>query len=239
MTMIKNTEAARIIAFLESLHPDFHLPQGIQMMNPFQDLKSISLVKLFYTKYYSDNHTRYFIFGINPGRLGGGITGIPFTDPEKLQIDCGIPNDLAKRQELSASFMYAMIQRFGGPKAFYERFFITAVSPLGFTRDGKNLNYYDDRSLLEASESFIIDCIKMQQSSLHTESLCFCLGEGENFKYLNKLNQVHHFFTEIIPLPHPRWIMQYRRKEQDKYINFYLDTFQSAFDQSKTIRKID
>ena len=80
----KNTEADRIITFLTSLNPDFQLPTGVEIMNPFLDQQSLGLVKLFYHKYYSDNLCRHFIFGINPGRWGGGITGIPFYRSAKV-----------------------------------------------------------------------------------------------------------------------------------------------------------
>jgi Domain of unknown function (DUF4918) len=221
----KNTEADRIITFLTALNPDFQLPPGVEIMNPFMDKQSLRLVKLFYHKYYSDNNCRHFIFGINPGRWGGGITGIPFTDPQKLQHICGIENDLSQKQELSANFIYTMIENFGGVKAFYNKFFITAVSPLGFTKNGKNLNYYDDRNLQYAAESFIIDCIQRQLSSLKSEDTCFCLGEGDNFRYLKRLNEQYNFFKKIIPLPHPRWIMQYRRKQLNEYIEMYINVF--------------
>lgn len=220
-----NMEADRILTFLTSLKPDFNLPPGVEIMNPFLDKKNLALVRLFYHKYYSDNHSRHFIFGINPGRWGGGITGIPFTDPEKLQHICGIENDLPKKQELSASFIYLMIERFGGATAFYHNFFITAVCPLGFTKNGKNLNYYDDRNLQLASEPFIIACIQKQLSSLKAEPTCFCLGEGNNFRYLNRVNEQFKFFKKIIPLPHPRWIMQYRRKQLNEYIELYVNAF--------------
>jgi hypothetical protein len=197
-------------------------------MNPFQDKKSFALAKEFYGKYYSDNRYRYFIFGINPGRWGGGLTGIPFTDPEKLQHICGIENNLPKKQELSATFIYAMIEKFGGATAFYQHFFITAVCPLGFTKDSRNLNYYDDRNLLKAAEPFIIECIREQLACLHAEPVCFCLGEGDNFRYLNRINERFHFFRKIIPLPHPRWIMQYRRKKLYEYVQLYIDRFQTA-----------
>jgi hypothetical protein len=37
-----------------------------------------------------------------------------------------------------------------------------------------------------------------------------------------KLNERYHFFEQIIPLPHPRFIMQYRRKKLDQFIQLYL-----------------
>src|SRR5687768_18158258 len=45
---------------------------------------------------------------------------------------------------------------YGGCDKFYSDFFITAVSPLGFVKNGKNVNYYDDRELLYAVTPFKI-----------------------------------------------------------------------------------
>jgi hypothetical protein len=36
------------------------------------------------------------------------------------------------------------------------------------------------------------------------------------------LNNDHEFFNEVIPLAHPRFIMQYRRKFVAEYIDTYL-----------------
>jgi len=72
------------------------------------------------------------LLGINPGRFGSGTTGVSFTDPIKLEKYCGIRNDLVKKAELSADFIYAMIIAYGGLESFYNRFFISSVSPLGF-----------------------------------------------------------------------------------------------------------
>ena len=88
------------------------------------------------------------MLGINPGRFGAGVTGITFTDPVRLEKECGIPNNFDKRQELSSVFIYDFIAAWGGAEAFYSRFFLSAVFPLGFTREGRNLNYYDDPQLM-------------------------------------------------------------------------------------------
>ena len=46
--------------------------------------------------------------------------------------------------------------------------------------------------------------------------VAFSLGKGTNYKFLKKLNEDHQFFDKVIPLPHPRWIMQYRRKSKEE-----------------------
>ncbi len=162
------------------------------------------------------------ILGINPGRHGGGITGIPFTDPVKLET-LGISNDFQKKRELSADFVYRLVEAFGGAKNSINQFYISAVSPLGFTKNEKNLNYYDLKGLPELLTKFIVECLHRQLTWGLNRQRCFCLGEGENFKFIKKLNDHYHFFEEIIPLPHPRFIMQYRRKKINEFINLYLE----------------
>ena len=194
-------------------------------MHPFLDEETARIVKVFYSKYYSDNNPRYCIIGINPGRFGGGVTGIPFTDPIRLEKECGIDNTWKRKQELSSVFVYDMIQAYGGADAFYNKFYFTAVSPLGFTRAGKNLNYYDDKLLIDKIVPFAVECFRLQIAwGLHT-SVAFCLGEGTNFKFLSRLNMTYKLFDKIVPLSHPRFIMQYKLKTKDVYIDKYLQEF--------------
>jgi len=219
------TFAENIIAFNKQLTINQPLPQGVEVMNPYQDKTTFTLSSTFYKKYYRDHNRRVLIMGINPGRFGGGITGVPFTDPIKLAYNCNIPNDLQKKAELSADFIYQMIEAYGGLEAFYRDFYISAVSPLGFTKDGKNMNYYDSKELTSCLHDFILDCIQKQLTFGIHRHVCYCLGEGENYKFLKKLNNTHRFFDEIVPLPHPRFIMQYRRKKIEAYIDLYLQKF--------------
>lgn len=216
------TFADRVLVFYKSLAIEGRLPKGVEVLNPYQDEKAFRLCELFYRKFYHDNNVRTAILGINPGRFGGGITGIPFTDPLKLDNLCGIKNDLPKKTELSADFIYTMIEAFGGMKKFYESYFFSSVSPLGFTLNGKNANYYDTPALAKALEKFIIQSMKAIIDLGVQRKVAFCLGEGTNFKYLSKLNENQGLFEKIIPLAHPRFIMQYKRKFVDQYVNEYV-----------------
>ena len=221
------TQAESILKFYRQLKPSFELPETIDIMNPFLEHRSWQLTELFYKKFYSDRKKRIFIFGINPGRFGGGVTGIPFTDPIRLENECGIKNDFKKQAELSSIFIYEVIKAYGGPRLFYGEFFITALSPLGYTKNNTNLNYYDDKKLLQNSQPFIVESILKQQHTIRSSQNCFCLGEGTNFKFFKKLNEKYKFFNEIIPLPHPRWIMQYRRKKLVEFTNYYVEKLKS------------
>jgi len=213
----------RVLSFYQSLELKNKLPEGVSVMNPYKDVATIALVEKFYKKFYKDNIPRIFIAGINPGRLGGGTTGIPFTDPVKLEKNCGIENELPKKTELSADFIYQMILAYGGPGVFYNKFFFGAVCPLGFTKDGKNLNYYDQNELKKEVTPFIIESLRGQLKLGIKTDRCYCLGEGKNFEFLNSLNKEYTFFKKIIPLPHPRFIMQYRRKKINDFISMYVE----------------
>jgi len=219
--------ADKILFFLKSLQLNIGLPHEVEVMNPFKDnAAAMQICTQFYKKYYSDNNERRMIIGINPGRFGGGITGIPFTDPIRLKKECGIDNPWQPKQELSSVFVYNVINAFGGPDKFYSNFYITAVSPLGFTKHGKNLNYYDDKDLQNSIKDFVVDCMNLQLKFGIDRKVAFCLGDGKNFKYLSKLNEEQKFFDKIIPLPHPRFIMQYKLKKKEEYIQSYLEKLQ-------------
>jgi hypothetical protein len=216
------TFADNILSFYQNLRIGTQLPKNVVVLDPYRDEVSFSYCAQFYKKFYNDSLERTMILGINPGRLGGGITGIPFTDPIKLERYCGISNPFVKKPELSADFIYSMIDGFGGAQSFYEKFYFTAISPLGFTMDGKNLNYYDLKELQDALSNFILDSLRHQLSFGITRSVCFCLGEGQNFKFLKSLNDKLNIFDKIVPLAHPRFIMQYRRKKMNDYVDDYL-----------------
>ena len=222
------TFSKKILSFFRSLDLNVDLPIGVEVMNPFKDKTTFDLCDKFYNKYYNDNNSRHLILGINPGRFGGGITGIPFTDPLRLQNICGIENDFQKKQELSSVFVYEVIKFFGGTEMFYGKFYISSISPLGFTKGNKNLNYYDDLQLENGIKSFVIDCLQRQLKFGIRTDIVFCLGEGKNTAYLSNLNKQMHFFNKIVPLTHPRFIMQYKLKKEDEYIDKYLRELQSA-----------
>ncbi len=208
----------RVLKFYKELNIDSPLPDDIKVLNPYKNDSVISICEDFYGKYYNDSDGRKLILGINPGRFGAGITGIPFTDPVTLETDCGIENSFDKRRELSSEFIYKLIAVMGGPSHFYKHFYIGAVSPLGFVKDNKNYNYYDSKPLMKALKSTIIDNLIKQIGLGINSRKCYCLGQGKNFEYLEMLNAELKIFDSIIPLPHPRWVMQYRRKQLDYII---------------------
>jgi len=228
-----STFASQIINFNRNLNFTGKLPAGIRIMNPFRENpEALSVSEKFYRKFYSDNKKRRFIIGINPGRFGAGVTGVPFTDPKRLKEKCGIELKGVQTHEPSSVFVYRMIDAYGGPEKFYKDFYINAICPLGFTAPGKkgevNYNYYDRPDLQKAVLPFILDCMKKQlRFGLETET-AYCLGTGKNFKFVQALNKDHKFFGRIIPLEHPRFVIQYRLKRMDEYVEKYLAAFKSS-----------
>lgn len=248
------TLADKIIGFNRALDFTGTLPEGIRIMNPFRENETIlEISSAFYRKYYSDNVPRHLILGINPGRFGSGLTGIPFTDPKHVTANCGIPYQGPMAHEPSSVFVYEMIKEFGGEEAFYQRFYIGAVCPLGFTKllpdistnlsssaSGRtrkrfvnqpakprevNYNYYDSRELTHAVSGFMVESLQIQLAFGINTNICFCFGTGKNEKFLRELNDRYHFFNRIVALEHPRYIMQYKAKTKQEYIDKYIRAF--------------
>jgi hypothetical protein len=213
--------AEMIINFYRSLEPP-PLPKGIEILFPQENKEVMKVVETFFCKFYNDTNPRHLIFGINPGRFGAGTTGINFTAPKQLKEFCGIDHSFKSQTELSAEFIYESIQAYGGVEKFYANYFVTSVSPLGFLKNGLNLNYYDDKKLQTIATPFIINSIQKQISLGFKTDFCICIGGDKNLKFFSALNQEYEFFDEIVPLPHPRFIMQYRRKQKESYVHQYL-----------------
>jgi hypothetical protein len=145
---MKMTFADKAINYFLKLRKPSHLPSGIEVRNPYMQKQTIQIVKEFYLKFFNDENPRLFVLGINPGRFGGGLTGIAFTDPVALREQCVINNNLGTQKELSSKFVYGMIEEFGGVKKFYSKVFVSALYPLALIKDDKNYNYYETKELL-------------------------------------------------------------------------------------------
>ncbi len=221
------TFGERAKSFFSDLQVPNNLPASISPIFPIRSGAHVYF-DAFADAYLNDENERVFVLGINPGRFGSGVTGIPFTDPVQLELSLGIRNELKKRQELSSSFIYLLIKRAGGPKKFYERFYLGAVCPVGFLRNGKNLNYYDDAELLKRISPYIRDSLRAQKK-LGAKRTLVILGKGKHAKIFSQLNKEFEFFDKIVFLEHPRYVMQYKRKKLEEYIEKYLRTLNDAF----------
>jgi len=227
------TFADKIISFNDKLEFKGQLPDNISVMNPFKENPPIKLITSgFYKKFYDDNKLRHMILGINPGRFGAGVTGIPFTDTKRLNEICGITVEGLQTHEPSSVFIYDVIKAYGGAKKFYSDFYINSVCPLGFTffnskERNVNYNYYDSKELTNACYKFIVQSIRSQIEFGIKRDVCYCMGTGKNYKFFMKLNEEEKFFDKIIPLEHPRYVIQYKMKSKQIYIDVYLDKFKN------------
>lgn len=228
-----DTFGERVIEFNRTLDFNGLLPGGIRIMNPFRENDQILPVSsAFYTKFYADNRTRHLILGINPGRFGAGVTGIPFTDTKRLIDPCGISYLGRATHEPSSVFVYEVIAAYGGAREFYNDFYINSIFPLGFTiMDGKgkekNYNYYDSKELTAAILDFSVENIRKQIALGIETDVCFCFGTGKNEQFLRSINKAHGFFEKIVALEHPRFVMQYKSKSKQSYIDKYIKAFRS------------
>ncbi len=220
------TLSVQLLDLFGSLNDAPEISPDISYLDPYQDVYVVELVKQFYTRFYSDTRQRVLVLGINPGRLGGGQTGIPFTDPYALSEYCGIDNSLPIRRELSSTFIYQFIEHFGGPEKFYSQFLFSSVCPLGFIRSGKNLNYYDDSRLFKDTRSFIEKSLKDHLSMNVSRKVLIIFGK-KNAECVQSMKVMDDLFDKIVILPHPRYLMQYKRKEVNEHIKTWVEVFKS------------
>lgn len=216
--MYFSTKAANYFLNLET--PDKNL-KGINIINPYESGEVRKTVNEFFTKFYGDNKERLFMIGINPGRFGGGLTGISFTDPVALREHCCIQNNLGSKTELSSKFIYEMIAAFGGTEEFFSKVFMTALFPLALTQNGKNFNYYDDKKLFNTLKPEIKKSLETQILFGSKKEKVLILGK-KNAEFFNLINNELGIFRNIIVLDHPRFIMQYKQRFKKAYIKNYI-----------------
>ena len=233
----KETFSDKVLEFYDELSKTIiTLPNNYHTNNPFNSLnkyKVKEMTELFYKKYYNDSHKRYLILGSSPARKGTAVTGIPFEDANHLYKITGVKIDNFYINKSSSNFLYKVMEQYGGCEKFYKEFFMSFVCPIGIVNVNSkgnevNSNYYENKKLESTLYDFIVASLKKQISFGVDTSICYCIGSGENYIFLKKLNEKYHFFGKIIPLEHPRFIMQYNRKDEDKYLNKYITALNSC-----------
>lgn len=219
---------ARLLQLLSTFPlPAAPLPGGVEVRNSYHDPAVRAILQAFAHKFYAADTPRVGIFGINPGRFGGGRTGVAFTDPVAL-ASCGIAHALPRqRRELSSEFVYKFIEALGGPAEFYQHFFLSSVYPLELTHGGKNYNYYDAPALIKALWPDMQLSLTQQTQQLGLRrDVAVSLGR-RNGEFLRKLNEELGLFERIEMLDHPRFLMQYRRKSLAENVARYVETLGS------------
>ncbi|AHJ97993.1 SMUG2 DNA glycosylase family protein [Hymenobacter swuensis] len=205
--------ASRLLPFLTEFPLPPALPDGVTAVSPYQEPSPRALLTQFAHRYYTGVQPRVALLGINPGRLGNGRTGVAFTDPVALQECCGIPNELPRRREPSSQFVYEVVQALGGPTAFYQQFYLGSLYPLVLLKDNRNYNYYDSPALQKALLPAIRESLHRQVTEVGlARRTAICLGR-RNALLLHRLNQELGLFRHIHVLDHPRYLMQYKRRD--------------------------
>lgn len=220
--------------YLSSVKID--VADGYKLINPFNsDLKhqTAQVIQSFYHKFYDDTKKRRMILGSSPARRGSAITGVPFEDAAHLQNQTGIYIDNFYVNKSSSNFLYDVIEMYGGTEKFYNDFYMNFVCPLGIAKvnsNGRevNCNYYENKNLLMSLYDFIVETLTMQVEFNIDRSVCYCIGTGENYKFLNEINEKFNFFDKIVPLEHPRFIMQYNSRNKNYYLEKYLEALKES-----------
>ncbi|MCB9183397.1 MAG: DUF4918 family protein [Flavobacteriales bacterium] len=225
--MLSDDLLRHVLSF--SLH-GIRLPKGVGVLDPFHGEHGTEvrrIVEQFHRAFYADERPRLLLLGINPGRLGAGSTGLPFTDTKRCESELGIPISGIRTHEPSSDFFYRMIAAAGGPKRFYEQVYVHSICPLGFVKRGPkgsdiNLNYYDDPSLEKAVTPFVERWLRTLISCGMRTDRVICLGTGKNAAYFSRLNERLQLFGRIDAVEHPRYVMQYKARSIELYIDKYL-----------------
>ena len=211
------------------------IPKSYKIINPYsgRNKKQVfELVKLFYGKYFNDNNKRRLILGSSPARRGSAITGVPFEDAQNLQKETGISIENFHVSNASSTFLNRVIDKYGGRTKFYSDFYLNFVCPLGISKinskgNSVNCNYYENKQVENKLLTFIISALKVQVEFGIDTSVCYCIGSGENFQELNKINKELKLFKKITPLEHPRFITQYHPRDEEEYLDKYLGALKS------------
>ena len=232
--MKPKTTAQKILEFYDSLkNADISLPEKYRLITPFTGANQQRIAQIthrFYHRYYHDDKRRFMILGSSPARRGTALIGVPFEDVNHLQKDTGISLDAFGANKRSSSFLYEVMEEYGERQNFYKRFYMSFVCPLGIEKinlkgNWVNCNYYENVALKKCLHTFIVDSLRCQIDFNIDTSVCFCIGSGENFKFLTNINNKHHFFDAIVPLEHPRFIMQYNADRKEEFMQKYVNTF--------------
>lgn len=225
--MASKAFGSAIARFLTGVEPPAGLPPGFEVLNPYVEPEVQRVVRAMVRRYYVAAPSRISVWGINPGRFGAGLTGLSFTDPWAVAHQLNVPTTLVGRRELSAEFISDVIDAYGGPSAFYHDIYLGAVSPLGYVKEGVNVNFYDTPELLRAVTPYAISYMKQQLAFGLRNDVAVVLGSGKLKHAMERFINPEVGIQNIVYLDHPRFIMQYRRSQRSAYVERYVETLRT------------
>lgn len=192
--------------------------ENIEILDGF--IKNIDLVRKFYQTYYRHHSDRIVLCGMNPGRLGAGQTGIPFMDFHAIsQL---FPDVQQHVRERSAQLIWSVIKEFG-INNFYDHVYLTNISWLRFTKDEKNLNYYELPSTIQNifTNTFI------EEMKIVQPKVIIPLGV-EVERSLRKMAKSNRLTYPVENrLPHPAVLV--KKEDRPKLIQQYKDRIRRFF----------
>jgi hypothetical protein len=166
----------------------------------------------FHKKYIEPNSPKIVMCGINPGRLGAGVTGIPFIDT--LSLSKLVPNINNPKSEKSAKFFFSIIEEIG-VNEFYKNVHVTNMSWFGFYNidTGKNVNY---NSLPVEIQNVLIEKF-VEEMDFIKPTLIIPISDVVNWELLYNLKPKNRLNAEIgHRLFHPAYRLVVRKT--------YIDT---------------
>lgn len=191
--------------------------KNIKILSKFLENKN-NIIE-FHKRYVQPNSPKIVICGINPGRNGAGLTGIPFIDFKSLSKM--LPNIAKEESEQSAKFFYSVIQEFG-IENFYQKFHVTNISWYGFSQIDKQKNVNYDNISTEIA-IFLIEKFVEEMEFINPD---FIIPLSKNVFYeLKSLKERNKIKAEIgTRLCHPSWISTYRSNDINLWTNKYVET---------------
>lgn len=189
---------------------------GISMLEGYLDQSDI--MDAFCEKFYSNQIPKIVICGINPGRLGAGLTGVPFFDFASLSKI--FPSIQRNDTENTAQFFFKVIEKIGVER-FFKYFYITNVSSVGYSKGKSNFNF---NKLPDNLQSIVFSNFA-KEIELIKPAKIIALGEAAFNGVESALGKNNY---RLEKLKHPSWIMQYKRDE----INFWVQAYADALSNS-------
>lgn len=191
------------------------LSNNVNILSDFLDNKQ-NIIQ-FHERYIKNSKPKIVLCGINPGRFGAGLTGIPFIDFNSLGKMLPFVESITS--EKSAGFFFSVIQEFGIVE-FYKNFHVTNLSWYGFCKcnKGSNVNYYDLRTDIQR---YLIDIFVREIEYINPEVIIPL--STQVYHELRALKESGEIKAEIGPrLNHPSWITTYRSRELSHWRNQYI-----------------
>lgn len=168
------------------------------------------VMNAFWSRLYSCDLPRQVICGLNPDLSDEYLPGVPFSDFQRL-ARC---MSEVERQDIehSAPFFVKIIEAIG-VESFFQRFYVTNVSAVGYFKEGRKLNYYD----LPADALEFVERCFVEEMEIVRPQRVIALGR-----------EVEQTVMKLLPgirldyLPHPSWVMKQGGQEQQEWAEQYL-----------------